>query len=200
MGIISILLGMVAGAMMYAKNSARTEATKIIVAAANGVSTEYEVVYDVAVDPTGSTTEDWSAALTTNSNEPDVPASAIIEHTLDDDQFIFDDADIYAANSSERFIWAVWRNEVMRTMIQGITGSIKDRDKNGFLELRDSFEHFVAYSPGVRHNDDVTEDDFLPEHPRPYFASPGRDGKWGHAKNDPTGQERVDNIYSFDLH
>ena len=88
-----------------------------------------------------------------------------------------------------------------------------DEDGDGFLELRDTWGNSIAYVLRSRHGS-IPEDDFLPEHPNPFFASPGEDGRWGAARTESglgggTAWENYkqtedyafsrDNLYSFDI-
>ncbi len=48
--------------------------------------------------------------------------------------------------------------------------------------LLDPWDAKMRYAKRVSHEDSFEEDDFLPVHPTPFFASAGPDGVWGSAK------------------
>lgn len=69
------------------------------------------------------------------------------------------------------------------------------------VELLDSWGFRLRYARGVSYEDNFQDDDYLPAHPRPFFASPGPDGKWGSANPSANDQEQADaedNLYSFE--
>ena len=87
-----------------------------------------------------------------------------------------------------------------------------DFDGDGKNEIRDSWKNAIVYAAFVKHDDEYTKDDFLPEHPSPYFASAGPDGRFGVVKSRDemesedawnaylTGDDykaTLDNVYSF---
>lgn len=122
------------------------------------------------------------------------------------------DSDEFKARSIERFVWATFNVPQVRDLYGPIEegGQLTDGDGNGFLELRDPWGGKLVYAPYVALNgnpgddtpgDGFRADDFLPRHDRPFFASPGPDGRWGNANaNSGAGDQAAqDNIYSFEL-
>ena len=78
------------------------------------------------------------------------------------------------------------------------------------VQLLDGWDNQIRYADAVSHNDSFDEDDYLPAHPTPFFASAGPDGLWGSVikdtnepdpdvdEDDDGVADSADNIYSFD--
>ena len=78
------------------------------------------------------------------------------------------------------------------------------------IQLLDGWDNQIRYADAVSHNDNFDEDDYLPAHPTPFFASAGPDGLWGSVikdtnepdpdvdEDDDGVADAADNIYSFD--
>lgn len=86
-----------------------------------------------------------------------------------------------------------------------------DFDDNGSVtaaevsqaQVLDMWDNKIRYAPGNRPGEsgDLTDDDYLPAHPTPFFASAGPDGEFGDVRSsasDDARQKSEDNIYSFD--
>ena len=114
----------------------------------------------------------------------------------------------------ERFIWAANQLPQIRDKLPSLGDSFDDTDGDGFMEVVDPWGNPIAYAMDVSHSDNFTDDDFLPEHPNPFFASAGADQKWGLPRKESefasTGAweaylasdaytDSFDNLYSFDL-
>ena len=79
--------------------------------------------------------------------------------------------------------------------------------------LTDPWDTKLRYAARVSHGDNFNDDDYLPAHPTPFFASAGPDGEWGDARRlverengntlSATELEEAafaeDNIYSFEI-
>jgi len=138
------------------------------------------------------------------------------------------DTDMEQANLYiERFIWAANQMPTIRKTLPSLGAGFGDieLDANrvpvgdGFLEVVDPWGNPIAYASKVSHKVDRllinngADDDFLPEHDAPFFASAGADQRWGRPKkfkDMPPGQWdaykasdeyrfTLDNLYSFDL-
>jgi hypothetical protein len=98
----------------------------------------------------------------------------------------------------ERYVWSLKRMKDGRKLLMNAAqDALKDTDEDGFDELVDAWDNPLTYAVQVNHTDGVAEDDFLPRHKHPFFASAGADGKWGNAESDPEATVRDDNLYSF---
>ena len=132
----------------------------------------------------------------------------------------------FQVQSIERFIWATLQINSIREQYYAAMSETEliDSDGNGFLELRDGWDNKIVYAQAVVHDDDgdgnindsegaADEDDFLPAHNVPLFASAGPDGKFGshkqlfrqlngdslNATERQEAEDAADNVYSFDL-
>ncbi|BAM04183.1 type II secretion system protein [Phycisphaera mikurensis] len=67
------------------------------------------------------------------------------------------------------------------------------------VQLLDAFGNPVRYAAFVDKGDAFTDDDYLPAHPGPFFASAGPDGLWGTVnRSGEPDADAEDNLYSFD--
>lgn len=71
------------------------------------------------------------------------------------------------------------------------------------MAILDAWDNKIRYAARVSHEDGFTDDDYLPPHPRPFFASAGPDGRWGTVTIDNDGhvvpdEDAADNVYSFE--
>ncbi len=203
--LISLLAGLVIGAARSMKRSARTSETKMILSICKSVATEYETSFKGLKIPHYGQGQlyvevnvDWSTAKTKNA--PGATGTAVIDDPI------------------ERFVWLVRQHPTAAKMLRVLSkNSYLDADGNGFLEIRDSFDQKISYAVSVVHDDDGDgnkldaegagdDDDFLPEYPRPFFASRGEDELWGNAKILPTvtdansdgDDDGDDNLYSYE--
>ncbi|MEM1098187.1 MAG: type II secretion system protein [Planctomycetota bacterium] len=96
--------------------------------------------------------------------------------------------------------------------------AVRDNETEDYLDvslwtLPDPWGSKLRYARRVSHEDDFTDDDYLPAHPTPFFASAGPDGEWGDAKllselqagdtlsedDQQLAEEAEDNVYSFNI-
>ncbi len=102
----------------------------------------------------------------------------------------------------ERFCWAAYQVPTLRNSMEAI-GGFGDYDGDGFVDYVDAWGNPIVYAYGVIHgrtDGSYPEDDFLPEHTRPYFASAGPDGYWGRyldAEELSSGVSAYDEYESF---
>lgn len=67
------------------------------------------------------------------------------------------------------------------------------------IVLLDIFGNQIRYAAFVNKDDAFRDDDYLPAHPNPFFASAGPDGLWGTVNRAGVPDEEAeDNLYSFD--
>lgn len=70
------------------------------------------------------------------------------------------------------------------------------------LAIVDAWGNKIRYAARVSHEDTFKADDYLPVHPRPFFASAGPDGRWGTVNMQggvaTPDADAQDNIYSFE--
>lgn len=182
MVMIGYLLSVVMAAGHKAKERAYQTQTHLLLVTAKAIAAEYEVQTGAPVDPVNNVPIDWSKAKSKNVHFPKGPKSALIDEPGMDDA-----ARRHQEYSFERFAWAVSQHHSTNIMLRSLgAGYLKDVDGNGFLEVRDRFGRQapkkIVYAAKVSHSDDNPADDFLPQYARPFFASAGPDGKWGHAK------------------
>ncbi|MAE62512.1 MAG: hypothetical protein CMJ49_14290 [Planctomycetaceae bacterium] len=129
-------------------------------------------------------------------------------------------------HSIERFLWVVLQVPEIRNSLSGQTELLQDDDgpPKEFLEMRDGWGNKFVYVAFVDYDDPADQDNFLPQRgkfglDRPYFASAGPDGSWGHVDdveksrnrdrdsngnpdrdNNGDGEDdHLDNIYSYEI-
>ncbi len=119
-----------------------------------------------------------------------------------------------------RFIWTVNQMPVIRNNLPSLGAALGDFDDDGFLDVIDPWGNPVAFAVRVSHDNELqfvndgNDDDFLPAHDNPFFASAGKDQRWGRPRvrgefaNDAAFDTykqtddykfSVDNLYSFDI-
>jgi hypothetical protein len=112
----------------------------------------------------------------------------------------------------KRFLWAANQMPVIRDALPSLGESFGDFDGDGFVEVVDAWGNPIAYARSVSHSVDPV-DDFLPEHNSPFFASAGKDQRWGRPQTSGEMSDAqwntyketdeykfsVDNLYSFDI-
>jgi type II secretory pathway pseudopilin PulG len=113
----------------------------------------------------------------------------------------------------ERFVWKTIQYPSIKKIYDGLGSDIfLDADGDGMMEVVDAWGRPLRYAVRLNYNDPSTYDDFntrtdvdgsskntaytyydandvdskMPVSAQPYFASSGRDGKWGDAKSSDT--------------
>ena len=174
--------------------------TRIILAAAKSIADEYEVhIGEPLNHHSGPTTPiNWGPTVQhLPANDP-APDKTCNDPELQGDQ---EGATTLAGRfqhaSSERFVWVTYQLPATRDMLLKLgEEALTDENRNCYLELRDGWGNKIVYVAYQDLADTISVDNFLPEYRRPFFASAGRDGKWG-ANND--APEAADNLYSFNI-
>lgn len=232
--IISTLLaiGLVAGANF--RRDARLKQVKTVLDVCRAAATEYQAVTGLVINhsgfnPADGTTNnirpfDWQE-LTDPGKGADSKLAALNNNAEQDDEP--DNPQRVTNVYIERFVWAVSQVPSAYKMLGGEKAAEKsaqgqeikmeqlsrflvDTDGDHLYEIVDPFGRPLAYAAFVDHDDHIARDDYLPEHPKPFFASAGLDGKWGEAKseeelvatnyanfNETKAEQAKDNIYSF---
>ncbi len=203
--IIVILVGITIGVREAVQNLGQSKLTGVAMSNASAIAVEYSVL--AGGDPKSGVVNhlagidepiDWTRNKTYNNSA--LSGSGDLGGTT---------VQAFRANAVERFVWATIQ---VATIRQEMYASLPDRlltdtdnandDPDGFLELRDGWRNKMIYAAFVDHDDSHGEDDFLPEHPAPFFASAGPDGEWGDVTADTDSQafeQSQDNTYSYDL-
>lgn len=230
--IIAVISGLIIGGAAVLKDGARESHARTVLASLMGHAGQFEAqfatagvvehlqVYDRTYfwgDPQHRKRQNAEGF---NSNE-EITGSDVAgdDNGTDPDN----DADMALANKYiERFIWAAYQMPVIREGLPSLGASFGDFDDDGFLEIVDPWGNPIAYASNVKHptpntltsTNNATDDDFLPLHDNPFFASAGKDQRWGRPRvhgefsNDPDWQTykdsddyrfSVDNLYSFDI-
>ncbi|WP_432800264.1 prepilin-type N-terminal cleavage/methylation domain-containing protein [Poriferisphaera sp. WC338] len=215
-GIIGILMAILIPGLSKAKESAQESQTRSIMAGLNGIVADFEVKTHKPVWHMSDLFRNWSASKNKNvdntSHNPsqtavirtsDQPESEALESTATEYNYTYEKTAATNANLyGERFVSAAYQLPGLRNALASLGGSvITDLDDDGFLEIRDPWGNNIAYGFQTRHGN-ASEDQFLPAHGRPFFASPGLDGLWGSTAPNATDNEKKaaeDNIYSFNV-
>jgi len=200
--IIAILVVLVAAAGRIAVTSTRRAQTQILLDSAAGIALEYAMNAEVDINHFSSSPFDpfdWSEPrIMTQADRATAGNTGVI------DDISAPPAERVQQYSVERFLWAAWNHAATSSLIKSMesgTSSIIDIGDdggpgNGFLEMRDAWGYRMIYVSMVSYDDAFLGDDFLPQWPQPYFASPGADGLWGNASV-ANSEAAEDNLYSF---
>jgi prepilin-type N-terminal cleavage/methylation domain-containing protein len=233
--IIAVVMGLILGGVSKLKESAKESHARTLLVGLLGSEGMYETATTKAIHHYLSDIIDWTAAkrqnapnysstfvitgqdLAGNANDFDDYTDATYSNAMND--FDMAEANLY----TERFIWAANQMPTIRKMLPSLGDGFDDIELDGnnvpsgdgFLEVVDPWGNPVAYAASVKHDPlGFTNDDFLPEHNAPFFASAGKDQRWGRPQkrgdflNDTDWQTykdsdayrfTLDNLYSFDL-
>ncbi len=194
--ILVLLIGIGLGVIGSVTGAGDEQATRMTLATADGIATEYYARTGTYVNHLGRTPIDWSTPKTHND-----PYTADSRARIDDGS----GQDLVRNSSIERFVWASFK---IRDLREGVYTSfdenvLNDQSGNDFLELRDAWGNKIVYVQHVYKADDPDgvdrgEDDFLPPRTSPFFASAGPDGQWGSVDDQGVPDEDAeDNLYSF---
>ena len=234
--IISIIAGLLLSAGVAMRDSTKTRLARSILGGVSGLSGQYEVQTKYRLEhlATRSGLIDWGSLKNYNNPDPNYQGnSGNLTGGFNTDAS--EHADLYSVGSSdpnyndyqnnivsmesanlfiERFVWAAYKVPAIRGTIDSFGDQFGDIDEDGFLDFVDPWGNPIAYASDVVHDGYSPEDDFLPQHAEPFFASAGPDGLWGEPRTrsqfttesdynnyKDTNEYKfsVDNLYSFDL-
>ncbi len=225
--IIAVLASLLLGGAALVKSGAEESQTRAVLASLMGHAGQFETQFSTAAAMPShldnDTTYDWSTVKRRNAQG--ATGSARIDTGTD---LVGDDNDDYTyANGDtndqymqranlymKRFLWAANQMPVIRNALPSLGESFGDFDDDGFIEIVDAWGNPIAYARSVEHDVPATaDDDFLPKHNSPFFASAGKDQRWGRPqirgemsqaqwdtyKETDEYKFSVDNLYSFDI-
>lgn len=239
--IIAVLMGLILGGVSKMKESAKESHARMLLTGLLGCSGMYEIATTKVIEHIRNTTYmPWTGTRKMNapgvkyegktgtlvqSDGDDIAADGN-DYNDDDGTYTnaMNDTDMERANLYiERFIWAANQMPTVRKTLPSIGAGFGDIELDinsvpagdGFLEVVDPWGNSVAYAAAVSHDPGkFPDDDFLPEHDSPFFASAGKDQRWGRPmkrgdftsdlawknyKNTDEYRFTLDNLYSFDL-
>lgn len=191
--LIIVLMGILVGVGRKMNLSAKRSHSKMILNICKSAADTYEAklrpilhLESTSSLPTGKTADDYifiSNWKTNNfkKNAPDTIGNGKLTSRI------------------ELFVYKALKYEPSAKILKTLNQKqLRDSDNNGFLEVCDGFDNMIDYTAFVDHSDSNGDDDFLPEYPHTFFASPGINGKWGNAETASDSNEIKDNLYSFD--
>ncbi len=224
--IIAIISGLILGGVSHLKEDAKVHQAQALLANLMGnagmyeTKTEYPVVHHRNLPGSmiqWNDTKNWNAPGSDPANKEIIKGEYInVENDENpsytsgrDNNFYMRQANLYI----ERFVWAANQLPQIRDSLPSLGSAFEDADGDGFMEVIDPWGNPIAYANNVSHNDPVTDDDFLPAYSKAFFASAGKDQKWGRArksgemtaaqwatyKDTDDYKDSVDNLYSFDM-
>ncbi len=227
--IIAVIASLLIGGVSMLKSSSKESQARTLLANLMGQASMYEVKTRQDSPPLNHIDDDlfgdWSGGNWAK-NAPGVNGTGPIVEGYDKDD-TSDNTDyspkgkenyyyMRQANAYiERFIWAANQMPQIREKLDSLGAALDDSDNDGFLDVVDPWGNPIAYAASVSHDPTKNpDDDFLPVHNNPFFASAGADLKWGLARkrgefandNDwlafqetDAYKDSLDNLYSFDL-
>jgi len=222
--IIALLMGLLLVGVSALRQGAKESQAQAVLTNLMGNAGQYETKtdYAVIVSP-GSTLIAWGVPRLKNAPGEQANMGTIQALYVNDENngnvtySNGKDNDFYMRQANrfiERFIWAANQLPAIRNNLPSLGGAFVDADGDGFMEVIDPWGNPIAYGNAVSHNDNFTDDDFLPVYSKSFFASAGQDQKWGLPKqrgefsSDAAWEAykgtddhkfAVDNLYSFDL-
>lgn len=224
--IIAVISGLILGGVSHLKEGAKDHQAQALLANLMGnagmyeTKTEFPVVHhenlpgsmivwggnrlENAPDSNPGDTNTISANYSNDQNNGNPTYTS-----GNDNKFYMEQANRYI----ERFVWAANQLPQIRDKLPSLGSAFEDTDGDGFMEVIDPWGNPIAYANNLSHNDAVTDDDFLPVYSKAFFASAGKDQKWGRArksgemtaaqwdtyKDTDDYKDSVDNLYSFDM-
>lgn len=239
--IISIIAAILLGGVALVQEGAKESQAQTVLTNLMGNAGTYEVKvgdsvpHQNPISVTALKIIDWGTVKKKNSlDHPSTDPPKLIAPNYDnpdnngnvtysdgnDNDYYMRQANLYI----ERFIWAANQMPDIRNNLPALGGAFADVDNDGFMEVIDPWGNPVAYASSVKHQiqallpNNGDDDDFLPAHASPFFASAGKDQKWGLPRTrgefgpGPAGDTdwnnykatddykfAQDNLYSFDL-
>lgn len=204
MVVVSILIILIAAAAltsMQVLSSGAEQQTRITLAAAKSIAREYRLHTGQNINHSSPPRPpdalfDWGFTVRHDPPNDQDASDVVNDRELQGDQEgATSSAGRFQHASSERFVWVTYQLPATRDMLKKLGKQVlTDDNNNGYLELRDGWGNKIVYVERVENSSGIVA--FLPEHPRPFFASAGRDGEWGTNINDPRA---ADNLYSFNI-
>ncbi len=226
--IIAVIAGLLLGGVAFVQQGAKESQAQTILTNLMGNAGTYEVKTGSPVpheNAGGFSTISWGGpraknALAVQGQSGTIQALHVNDnYDSSNDNVTYSDGkdnDYYMERANlfiERFIWAANQMPDIRNNLPALGGAFVDADDDGFMEVIDPWGNPVAYAQKVTHKTS-SDTDFLPAHDAPFFASAGKDQKWGLPKNrgefnsDAAWEAYMatddykfaqDNLYSFDL-
>jgi len=231
--IISVIAGMLLGGIAVLRSGSQESQTRAILASLTGHRGQLETQFSTAAAMPShldnDQTYDWSTLKRRNAQDStgsdilddnsgvDLAGDANDDHTYTYGDASGDRNDTYMERANlymKRFLWAANQMPTIRDGLPSLGESFGDIDGDGFIEVVDAWGNPIAYARSVKHNDPSTsDDDFLPERNGPFFASAGKDQRWGmpRVRGEMTQAEwddyiktdeykfTLDNLYDFDI-
>ncbi len=230
--IIAVIAGLLLGGVALVKESAKESQAVTVLTNLMGNAGMYETKTQYAILHINDPILKWGGpGWNTNAPNPPAQTGSIdpdyvnVENTENPTYSNGQDNNYYMERANlfiERFLWAANQVPQIRENLPALGAAFDDTDGDGFMEVLDPWGNPVAYAFSVKHpvpntlagtNNDP-EDDFLPVHANAFFASAGKDQKWGLPrvrgefpsqaawdayKGSDDYKFTLDNLYSFDL-
>ncbi len=220
--IISLVTGIIIGGAQVIQQNAKESQAHTTLTGLIGNAGQYENLTTKPIEHINSTFFVWNGKLRMNIPGREGDKGLIRGEDVageDNGNYTYangDTNDQYMTRANlyiERFIWAANQVPVIREALPSLGKAFGDADDDGFLDIVDPWGNPVAYASSVSHTNDP-DDDFLPVHDSPFFASAGKDQMWGRPRTSGeftseaafTAYRRTDeykfsqdNLYSFDL-
>jgi prepilin-type N-terminal cleavage/methylation domain-containing protein len=228
--IIAVLAGLLLGGAAVLKEGGKESQARAVLASLMGHAGQFENQFSTAgiVAHLGNSSPYFWEGNTKHRNAEGASGETEIKSGTGTDLAGDDNGDYTYSNGDtndeymeranlymKRFIWAVNQMPVIRDGLPSLGAAFDDFDDDGFLEIIDPWGNPIAYASSVTHGIAAnTDDDFLPMHKNPFFASAGKDQMWGRPQvRGEFGSDAawdaytqtdeykfsVDNLYSFDI-
>lgn len=189
--IILILIAILLPASTAVLRAAEASRMQASLAGLRGAAEEYRAATGGIVDHTVNRFPSAPAVNVEAADDPDNNTIAL---------FVFEAgkvpsvASILVATGRDRLQEQVPPASTPTTMADPST--VADPSHIVFLDI---FGNPIRYAGFVNKDDSFTDDDYLPGHPNPFFASAGPDGLWGTVnRSGEPDEDAEDNLYSFD--
>lgn len=207
-GIIAVLLGLglLVGPAVIGKGN--EQVTRSLLNNCNAILAVYQTRVGSPVNNYGSNPIDWGTSKDRNKTGDTGSDVSLAINTSQTTTTAADYPKSFYNLSIEQFVYATYKIDSIKTglyagavMKNGSTSLLGDLDGNGMLDIRDAWDNKIVYvannpNPG---SDGFAHDDKLPARSTPYFASAGRDGKWGNVGGTQAEKDQAaDNLYSYD--
>lgn len=202
--IISLLIGVTIPAARYILDRGDANKMKAVLAALEAGAEEYEIQTESVIDHRSA-----GSVTLTDGNASGTAANVVVG----DDDLTDGDADntiglflakaMLVPSAQKVILTGATKASDLVTPEQALAVDPANPDSATINDVTvvDFWGNKIRYAAKVDYSDSTTDDDYLPAHPSPFFASAGPDGLWGsHDTNtNQPDADAVDNIYSFDL-